>query len=384
MPEATAKVEPSIQWAADARIASVEVREFTVPLPRPVRNGTTLIAERGYVLATVRSASGVVGTACAFTRGLPIATVIRDALAPRLVGRSAHEIQRVWSDLSASGELFFGRSGVFPRALSLIDIALWDLAGRLQERPLSAVLGGADAPVPVLMALGYYQSGDELELLRTEYGTLVDQGFRKFKMMAGGAPRRHDVARVSAVASVLPDDATLAIDVNGAWSTATEAHRFIDALPLELDFIEDPFRPENESALRAFRRTSRTPVAIGEWESGRHRFRHLLERDLVDVVRIDATTVGGISEWLKVAALAASFDKRILPHYYPELHVHLVSATPEAEAIEVVPTLTGADNFEQLVRSTSWSEHPVTEAGPGAGLGIRWNWEVIDHFAAEK
>ena len=380
MDDTTAAVEPPIQWAADAIIDSVEAREFVVPLPRPVRNGTALITERGYVIVTIRSASGAIGTACAFTRGVPIATVIRDMIAPRIIGRSAFDIQRIWHDVYSAGELFFGRSGVFPRALSLVDIALWDLHGILLDRPLSAVLGGTGASVPVLMALGYYQSGDELGMLRREYSTLVEQGFRRFKMMAGGAPVKRDIARASAVASVLPSDATLAIDVNGTWSSAEEALRFIDALPLEIDFIEDPFRPDNRGALAAFRRSSRTPVAVGEWDSGRRSFRSLLEDDLADIVRIDATAAGGISEWLKIAAVAGAFDKRILPHYFPEIHVHLAAATPEAEAIEVVPTITGADNFEQLVVSTSWSEQPHTEPGPGAGLGIQWDWEAIEHF----
>jgi D-arabinonate dehydratase len=364
-------------------IVSVRVDEVTVPLPRPVRNGTALISDRDYVLVTVEDEDGRTGTACALSRRAPIRSVVEEFIAPRLIGRSVFEVQQLWQDNYEAGELFLGRSGAFARALSLVDIAVWDLHGTLSDASLSSQLGGAGTKTPLLMALGYYRfddaghRNDDLDLLVADYQSLLEQGFRRFKIMAGGAPRAVDVERVRAVMSVLPNDARLAIDVNGSWSTGKEALSFVDAVGVDFDFIEDPFRPENETAFRDFRRHSSVSIAMGEWESGRHRFRELIERDLLDVVRIDATACGGISEWLKIAALAVSFDKRIVPHYYPEIHLHLAAATPGTEAVEVVPSMTGADNFESLLLSPSWTESPLASPSSEPGLGIDWNWEFI-------
>ena len=176
---------------------------------------------------------------------------------------------------------------------------------------------------------------------------------------------------------MLPEDASLAVDVNGAWSHASQAHAFLDAIDGRLAFLEDPFTPDNEEALRELRSSSDTPIAIGEWESGRARFGYLIGERLVDVVGIDATAAGGISEWLAIADIAKRHEVRILPHYFPELHVHLAVATPEVEAIEVVPRLTGADNFDELALLRPWTDEPMTGVAGAPGLGIEWNEELI-------
>ena len=123
-----------------------------------------------------------------------------------------------------------------------------------------------------------------------------------------------------------PEDASLAVDVNGAWSQASQAHAFLDAINPTL---EDSFTPDNEDALRELRSSSDTPIAIGEWESGRARVGYLIGERLVDVVRIDATAAGRVGELgSAVAECARRHEVRILPHYFPELHVHLRSGAP--------------------------------------------------------
>ena len=176
-------------------IDAIDVRSVTLPLAAPVRNGTKTITSREYAIVRVQAASGVVGIACAFTRGTPIVQVVRDWLAPRAIGLSPFEIPAIWQELYSSGEIFFGRSGVFPRAVSLIDIALWDLQGKLLGHSVAELLGVARPAVPILMALGYYHEGEELTILREEYEGLVERGFRQFKMMAGGASLERDLRR---------------------------------------------------------------------------------------------------------------------------------------------------------------------------------------------
>ena len=200
---------------------------------------------------------------------------------------------------------FSGGRACFLAQSRLIDIALWDLQGKLLGHSVAELLGVARPAVPILMALGYYREGEELTILREEYEGLVERGFRQFKMIWGGAASsERDLRRAREIFSVLPEDASLAVDVNGAWSQASQSHAFLDAIDGRLAFLEDPFTPDNEDALRELRSSSDTPIAIGEWESGRARFGYLIGERLVDVVRIDATAAGGISEWLAIADIA--------------------------------------------------------------------------------
>src|SRR5207237_2838327 len=141
--------------------------------------------------------------------------------------------------------------------------------------------------------------------------------------------------------------------------------------------VEDPFGTDNRAAMKQLRRRTSVPIAVGEWESGHRRVRELLDEGLVDVVRLDATAIGGITEWLKSAAVCTAYDKRILPHYFPEVHLPLAAATPAVEAIEIVPRSTGADNFDQLVTGPDWGAAPTAVPGGGPGLGIGWRPEVI-------
>lgn len=367
----------------DDRITSVETFQVSVPLPQPVRNGTTLINEREYALVRVTTGSGTRGVACALSRRAPVLSIIDDNIAPQLIGRSVFDVQNISAELFRSGELFLGRSGAFPRALSLVDIALWDAMGGISGLTLAEQLGGSTPAVPTLMALGYYQTGDEIQLLQAEYTELVARGFKHFKMMAGGASLERDARRVAAVKQVLPPDATLAVDVNGAWTSASEALTFLDAVDTEFAFIEDPFRPDNIVALTALRKHSTAPIAVGEWESSMYRFLELLQGDLLDIARIDVTAVGGVTEWMRIAAIAAAHHKRIIPHYYPEIHRHLVAACPNADAIEVVPRLSGADNYHLLVLSTPWEDTPLVMPSTAPGIGIEWNWEAIERFGVK-
>ena len=370
----------SLSSAYAETVVAINVVPLTVPLGRPVRNGTMTIADRDYIAVSVTANTGQRGTSIVFTRGTPVREVILGLIAPRLIGTELRDIAEVLERLARASESQFGRSGVFPKAMSVVDMAVWDLLGGIRDQSLTAMVGNS-RQVPILMALGYYREQNEIDTLRDEYAQLVRAGFRQFKIMAGGATPARDLERIAAVTDVLPSDATLAVDVNGVWNNASQALGFIDSLPIELSFIEDPFRPDDLGSLRLFRASTPTPVAMGEWESGASRFRQLLDEDLVDVVRTDVSTVGGIDEWLAVAELAALNGKRVLPHYYPEVHVHLATATNNVVAIEAVPSLTGADNFGELVVESSWAVGASTIASDRPGFGVEWDWAAIRKYS---
>lgn len=354
-------------------VTQVRTREVTLPLSRPVRNGTMLLAERAYTFVDVVTASGLTGTACGYTRGAPLAWIVREQLAPVVMNRSPFESELLWRALFEKGVRFLGTSGAFMRSLSLVDIALWDLRGKIVGHPVASLLGGQAATFPVMAAAGYYRDGLTEDDLQAEYADLVSRGFRQLKVMAGGLDPRQDARRVNAIREALPADATLAVDVNGVWTSAAEALEFLDALDQLPFFLEDPFRPGCVAALEDLRRHTATPIAVGEWESGVRRFRELLDRNVVDILRLDATAIGGATEWLRVAALATAYDKTILPHFFPGVHAQLAVAAETILALEVVPASTGADNFDDLVDDAWWSQGPKVAVPDAPGFGIEWS-----------
>ena len=355
-------------------VRSVEAWTVTVPLDAPVRNGTATITEREYVVVRVTADDGTAGTAHALTRGLALGRAVRSTVGPTLVGRdpvgSALWWDAAWHSLSVHG----GRSGLLVRALSAVDIALWDLKGRLLGAPVCALLGAAPGPVPALAAAGYYRDGD----LRAEYARLRDEGWPAAKAMVGALPPVEDAARVDAATAGFGAD--VAVDANGAWRSADAALRFLKAVEGRVTFVEEPFRPDDLGALRRLRAATDVDLAVGEFASGRQEFTELVRGELVDVVRVDATVVGGVTEWLVVAGLAAAHRLRVVPHYYPEVHAHLVAATPDADLVEVVPHSSGAENLHRLLRAGPVVRDGAVVVGDAPGFGLEWDWDVVERL----
>jgi len=364
-------------------IAEVQAGLLRVPLTQPVRNGTATITERDYVFVRVMTDSGVWGAACCLARGGDLVSIIRRTLAPLTVGRGEHEPQRITADAWARCRPFLGTDGQVARAVSVVDMALWDLHAKSAKLPLAELLGaGGIERVPVMAASGYYTSLDtvvELAAIEREFTELAEQGYSKLKIMAGAVDASFDAERIAAAASAA--NMSVGVDVNGAWRSTGDAQRLLDAVPSgAIEFIEEPFPLGEIDVLRRFRRVDSTPVAIGEWETDARYLRTLMEEGLVDLLRLDVTAVGGVTGWLVASALATSFAIPVLPHYFPFFHAPLLAATPTSLAVEVVPVSSGAENFQLLLRSAPLIENGFLLLSPDAGFGLDWDWDAIETF----
>ena len=364
-------------------VREIRALRLRVPLPRPVRNGTATIADRDYVLVQVTADDGSTGVGHALGRGLDVAGPVRDLVAPALVGVDTASTGPIVERLRAELAVHGGRSGPLVRALSVVDVALWDLRARQAGLPVAALLGGWRPQVPAMVASGYYREGETAESLVDTYARHRDEGWQLAKAMAGALPPAADAARLAAAQRGF-GDRPLAVDVNGAWTSTIDADRFLDALDVEPFFVEEPFAPEQLEPLRRLRAARRVRVAVGEWDCGRRAFLRLLQAGAVDVVRADVTAVGGVTEWLAVASLAAAYDVPLLPHYYPELHAHLAAAVPGVLAVEVVPMDSGADNLHVLQRT------PLGVAGGQVllpdrpGWGVEWDWDAVERWTVRS
>ncbi|WP_135553606.1 mandelate racemase/muconate lactonizing enzyme family protein [Paenibacillus cymbidii] len=355
-------------------IKNVAARQLVVPLESPVWLGGYAVKQREYCLVELTTDRGSKGHALAFTRGANLADLVVSQLAPLIMNQPAGQIERLWEAMYR-GVRLNGRQGALMRALSLVDIALWDLKSTTMNVPLHRLLGGYRDSVPVMMAGGYYSADKGIGELCREFMDYVDQGYRQLKLVVGGASMEEDLARFTAVRNHLPAGIKLGVDANGAWEDPKAVLRWIEQADREtggLAFVEEPLPPEQRAGLAWLRQTSSVPLAVGEFIAGRWTFLDYMKEGCMDIVRADATLCGGVSEWQKIASMAVSWNLSLIPHYFAPLHLHLALALPGCSLIEVVSTA-GRNSSFHLIAGRSYElkdGDAIPKHTPGLGYEL--------------
>lgn len=362
-------------------ITDVQAFKVVLPLERPLHLGTITITERDYAFVRIRTADGKEGTGFGFNRGGLIPEAVSQHLKPLLIGEDALLTERLWERMYRQTR-FHGRRGLIMRAISAVDIALWDLKGQYVGLPLWKLIGGYSTEVPAFVAGGYYRADSNLDALRREYAEYRIQGYKGAKIMVSGAAMAEDVRRVAAAREGLGDDLPLMVDFNGALHSAKQALAAMELFaPYRPAFVEEPFLMDNREALREFCSRTHVTVAVGEDESGRWAFRELIGQGMIDLLRHDATLVGGISEWVKVTMTGLSHEVPFYPHWFPEVHVHLAAAFPQGWGVELIPAESGIMGFDRLLHNPVTAQAGVARPPEDPGLGLHWNLEAIEKWA---
>lgn len=366
-----------------ARIESVSVCIARVPLDNPVTFSTRTVRAREYCLIRIRSTDGVEGLGYCYavnTSGRLLAVAVTDLLAPLLVGQESLRVEGLWQEMYHEA-LLQGRTGAVMRAISALDTALWDLNARTAKLPLYRYLGAwAHDRVPAYASGGYYWPGKTNDDLVEEMVGHVKQGFTAVKMKTGKLSPREEAARVGAVREAIGPDVLLMLDANNAWkdmATAMSHMRLLEAF--DPYWIEEPFSPDDiDNHIRLSKATTVT-VATGEVEAGRWRFKDLLERGATTLLQTDATVCGGISEWRRIAATAASFGATVAPHAWHDLHVHLVASAPNATFAEFMHD-DHVVNFRRLIDTQIVAEGGQLLLPQTPGLGFDFSPDALERY----
>jgi len=321
-----------------AQIRSVETCLVRMPLVVPAAFATRAVTARDYVLVRVRSADGIAGiglTYCGNKAGTVVQEAVTALLGPLLIGRSRHQIEGLW-ELMYRESLLHGRTGAVMRGLSALDIALWDLCARSAGLPLWQYLGAdCDGTVPCYASGGYYRPGKDADELAAEMRSYVERGFRSVKMKVGLLDIAAEERRLQRVREAVGRDINVFLDANNAWQDLLTALPFVRRFePFAPGWLEEPFSPDDiESHARLALATS-IPIATGEIEAGRWRFRSVLDARAAHVLQTDALVCGGITEWRRIAALASAYGVPVCPHAWHDVHAHLVASTHNAPYAE--------------------------------------------------
>jgi len=369
-----------------AKISSVSVAAARVPLDKITYFSNRAVSHRDYGLVKITADSGAEGIGFCYvgSRGgelLPVA--IAKLLAPLLIGRDSLDTEALWSELYQE-VLLQGRVGIVMRALSILDTALWDLNARSANLPLHKYMGASQADsVAAYASGGYYLEGKTPDDLAAEMSHYVSLGFKAVKMKIGRLSPREEEDRVRAVRERIGPDIALMMDANNAWKDVVEALQTVRRLERYAPFfVEEPFSPDDIDSHAELARATPIPVATGEIEAGRWRHKELLGKKAVAILQTDAAVCGGITEWRRIAAMAAGYAIPMYPHWFHDLHAPLVAATPNARMVELFSDSQVLNFRELLDRQLDFKDGRLM-LHKTPGLGFAFNEEKVRRFAID-
>lgn len=365
-------------------ITSVKAQAVYIPLKKPTRISTRILDKRDFVIVTVTcDESDVVGQGYSYlgtAGGRVAAAAVEDLLAPVLVGADTDDILGLW-DRMFQETLLTGRRGVVVRAMSAVDMALWDLAAKRRGMPIAVMLGGSARPVPAYASGGYYRpdDGSWTDAVSAEIRFNVANGFTDHKIKVGGLSIAEDADRVRAAIDAMDGKGRLGLDANNAYrdfSHALEAARAFERAAGDhgLWWFEEPLSPEDYEGHARLSRVLETRVATGEIHQTRHEFLRLLEERSTDLLQPDICVLGGVSEWLRVVKTAESFGLSIAPHWHANAHAPLAAAAPNCIAVEHFILEKDIYNFEAIMtpesRLKTGRNSVVVSDMPGFGVEL--------------
>lgn len=365
-------------------IRAVETATAVIPLHAPTSFSNRTVTDRSYTLVRVTGDDGVSGIGFCYSgnqAGDLGALAVEELLGHVLLGSDAHATEELWSRMYQES-LLHGRTGTVMRALSALDIALWDRNARAADLPLWKYLGSARSRVPAYASGGYYLEGKGPEGVAEEMLGYVKAGFRAVKLKIGRLDPAEDAERLAAIRDAIGPDVLVMLDLNNAWHDLPEALRALARWePYDPYWVEEPFSPDDIANHARLAERTDVLVATGEIEAGRWRFKELLDREAAIILQTDAAVCGGISEFRRIAATADSYGVTLAPHWFHDLHAPLVGATPNARFVEHFGD-SQVLNFRDLVDCQLELADGELVLHDEPGLGFDFLPEVIEQHSA--
>lgn len=352
-------------------IESVAVVTVRAPLPLTIRFGPWVMEHREFILCRLRTESGLEGFSFVYTRDAPLAAVVRRNIAPLYVGQpyddpAALHWQAAWSNNAVLP------SGIGLRALSLVDLAAWDLAARAAGQSISAYLGGGRRPLPVTAIIGYPPTLTP-EQVAAQVKEYLAAGWRRFKQPIAATPEETR-ARLRAARAVIGPDCWLGMDCNWVFKTAHEAVEFAKTIEdVNLGWIEDVVPPGSARLVAEIRRGAPMPIAMGDEQGGAYHPESILAHDAVDVARVDLSTYGGITRLRDTLAQIEGRAIPFAPHMFGHVHSQVFGALGYEVPIEWGIPGSGVDQFADSLRQPVVHDGLMEPLPEESGFGPLFN-----------
>lgn len=340
----------------------------------------------GVIVVQVETDAGIVGVGTGGVPNAGTAAILQHHFAPLILGEDPLEIERLWDRMYLSS-LRFGRGGAVMAAIAAIDIALWDIAGKVQGVPVHQLLGEPVRPRIEVYASKLYATAD-LDALRAEARDYLGQGFRMMKQRFGYGPAdgekgvRGNVELIRTLRETVGDDVEIAADAYMGWDLEYAIRMERELREFRLWWIEEPLLPQDVDGYVELRRESETPITHGEHSFTRQEFRTLIDAGAADILQPDANRAGGITEGRRIFALGQAAGVPMVPHSNELHNLHLAFTQPNCPFAEYFPEAAGMDRnsvFWSLFRGNPVQQDGWLAAPTAPGIGYE-----LDEDTAEQ
>ena len=358
------------------RIRSISVRAVAVPMRRPLQTSTGAVSLAPLLLVDLKTNGGITGRSYLFAISKlnlkPIAALV-DAMGELLKGDAVAPFE-IEKKLRARHTLL-GVHNIVLFAMSAIDMCAWDALGQALGEPVVRLLGGAPRPV-----LAYNSTGLgilKLKELIKESEQLVAEGFSAVKLRLGRPTAAADIGALRAVKKAIGPKVTLMVDFNQALTVAEAVRRgrMIDEEG-GVFWIEEPVRADDFAGCAKVAREVATPIQIGENFMGPEQMARAIAAGCCDYVMPDAQRIGGVTGWMRAAALAQGAGLEMSSHLFTEASCQLLAVTPTCHWLEYV------DWADPVLEEPVRIQAGRAIGAAGAGLGIKWNEKAVKRYAA--
>ena len=381
------------------RIVDVRCHVLRAVLDRPFAWSQSWARVRGALLVEVRTDDGLVGwgEAGAGWEQEAARAVVETMFRPLLLGRNPLDVEVAWQALHAAMLNGGLARGIAVQALSGVDIALWDLAGKALGQPVYRLLGGAyrDRVTAYATGLYYTETRDQTAALVDEARRYVAEGFRGVKMKVGGLTPEADLRNVRAVREAIGPSTFLSVDANQAYNAFTAVRVGRGLEEADVLWLEEPVPFDDLEGYLQVKSALRVAIAGGEALYTRFAFRDFIARRAFDIAQPDVTNVGGLTEARRIVGLASTFGVQCYPHVWGTpvalaAGLHLLAAIPSS------PTCRSPQPFlQEPVLEFDRTPNPLREelaehrftltdgavAVPqGPGLGVEPDPEAIERY----
>lgn len=354
-------------------IERIEVVPVRVPLARRFEGSHYAMDNRVTIVTRIYTSDGIVGEAYngdSDDELMLIVGIIRNEIAPLLEGISALSTERAWEAMLPPSYNILRDRGLSMQAMACVDSALWDSIGKRLGVPLYQLWGGYRDELTAICIGGYYT--DDLADIEHQIDSYRKLGFGGCKFKVGKLSPEDDAHRASLARKAAGDDFVLMVDANQGYTRA-EAIRFASLTSdLDLRWFEEPCRWLNDRlSMRDVRLASGMSVAAGQSERGRAGVRDLIVSGAVDVCNCDASWIGGPSEWLRMASVAAAYEVEMAHHEEPQVSAHLLAAIPHGTYLETFDPDRDPLFWRIIANRQEFSDGTYrVPSGPGFGLEL--------------
>lgn len=360
---------------AKLKIQSISVRAVAAPMRRPLTTSTGAVSIAPLLLVDLKTDGGIVGRSYLFAiakQNLRAIAALVAAMAEMLEGDAVAPFE-IEKKLRARHTLL-GVHNIVLFAMSAIDMCAWDALGQALGQPVARLLGGEPRPV-----LAYNSTGlgiSKIKNLVTEAEQLIREGFPAVKLRLGRPEARDDLEALRAVKKAIGPKVTLMVDFNQALTVAEAVRRgrMIDAEGGVL-WIEEPIRADDFAGCAKVAREVATPIQIGENFMGPEQMAQAIAAGCCDYVMPDAQRIGGVTGWLRAAALAQGAGLEMSSHLFSEASCQLLAVTPTCHWLEYVDWADPILDEPLRIREG----RVIGSARPG--LGLKWNEKAVKKYA---